>query len=183
MSAIRLWVDAFTVQLDVLAEGFENPTLVRSVMDGAKEIVAAHGAGSPVAANQASVMDRFRRHDYEQWRVVREAWRVLGAKLVAHGWSPFDMAMERDPFGKKHHAILVHETDALAKPLPLGTQEAMLVEAFLRFVAETAQNDTFDPRVEIKARLEKQGITKDNFHLHAGRLLISDPWAEERGTP
>lgn len=180
---IAAWVDAFTVQLEVLAEGYENPLLKHAVADGLKAVESAHGKGSKVAQNQMAINQRFATHEYEQWRAARGGWKALGSKLVSLGWGPFDMAIERDPFGRKDRFLLAHDTDRLAKPLPLDKPEALLVAAFLSFVNETAKNDTFDPRDEMKTRLAGMGVTKENFPFHAERLGVSDPWADERNAP
>jgi hypothetical protein len=56
--------------------------------------------------------------------------------------------------------------------------EAQCAVSFLQF-RDNIVGQRSNPRTYTQAILAQQGITKDNFHQHAHKLLIQNPWQYE----
>lgn len=130
----------------------------------------------------------------EAWAAVRRDLRVFGLSLSEHlEFEPESAMYAADParlpstpaenarakrellewsknpwFSAKHEFELV--------PLRFEGRKAMTaVNFFMWWINQT--NGRVDPREETKKILLQQGINAENFHLHADKLLIKNPWA------
>ncbi len=176
------WVDLYTLFLEQLAENLRDP----------KEWFERLGI-TPETQGAIPIPQKLQEDKYiEQqnaWANVRRDMRVFGLELgeelmlapeilnpeakPTHGqplvrWQYAMKKWEKDPWLEISHKLEV-------VPVRFKGREALLALGFITFWIQ--QCNKIDPVEQTKTMLSKQGITAENFHLHADRLLIKNPWA------
>lgn len=180
--AMLAWCDAYTMFLDAIAEARNSRAMQAGLKDSLKHAKAeAKRTGDEqdimAAANQEAINRHLVGSSPEQHRELLSIWKQVRTELMGTGW---DLSEEihicRDPSSPAKCCLWQGESptppkDALRIPNALGG----VARRFLLFVAEYSAK--FDPLAYTRQVLERQGITKDNFHLHADKLAITNPWA------
>lgn len=176
---IKVWVDAYTMQLEASFAAAMNSTVKGEVADAVKRSVSdAKGASdgtvakvdnTRIAANQLDIQAKVAGFNIDAYHAIRSAWARLSVDLAATGWDlAEDIGFEELPDGR----IRIQQRREV---LLVQREVAKLAYAFLLWVEETS--DKADPREHVKRVLAEQGIGPDNFDQHAGRLGIANPWA------
>ena len=168
MSTTQHWLDLYSMILDRLAEGLADPAAMMKKFNITDPGVAAN----PI-----------RKMDIEKYRESAEAWKRVKASIAAFGLSldddltlaPLPHEMNTKLWREAPWVEVYHPNET--KPLRFTGRDAMTAIGFFAFFINAVQNR--DPRQEIRRSLEKQGITKDNFHEHVGLLGIANPWDDD----
>lgn len=181
--AMSTWCDAFTLHLDAVAEARNDPRMRASMADALKRTASeakrtaseqdVHALRNQQAiARQATIGSSPEEH-----REVKAIWKRVKAEMLGTGWDiSEEIHIARDPADPRGCCVWQGPEESPPKgclklPLSLGG----MVRRFLLFIAENSQK--LDPVAHTKQVLEAQGITEKNFHQHADRLAITNPWA------
>lgn len=178
------WLDLYTAFLDTLNRNLENPRewFERlGIKPGDEGVMQLPKASSPekVEEQQAS------------WARVKRDIRAFGLELGEN----LEMAPEiLNPEAKPTHGqALARYNKALAQwekdpwvdvahrfeltPVRFKGRDALTALGFFTFWI--TQCNKVDPVEETKKVLAQQGINAENFHLHADRLMIRNPWTSD----
>jgi hypothetical protein len=176
----RLWVDAYTMQLEAMAEAIASPKVRKSAEDALKRIQAdlaietdPNKAADLRAAlqNQQKILLDIGTFDLDGYRSTMAAWRRVRDQIISAGW---DLTLEIH-FEPDNAAGIVYAYPEGGKKQPFMAGEAQAALCFIQFVA--ANQERFDPLSYTKQMLTRQGITADNFDDHRDRLCVDNPWA------
>lgn len=176
---IKVWVDAYTMQLEASYAAAMDSRLKAEVADAVKQSTSDAKAASDgtvakvqntrIAENQLDIQAKVAGFNLDAYHAIRSAWARLSVDLAATGWDlAEDIGFEELNDGR----VLVKQRK---EQLIVQREVAKLAYAFLLWVEET--QDKADPREHVKRVLAEQGIGPDNFDQHAGRLGITNPWA------
>lgn len=176
---IKVWVDAYTMQLEASYAAAMDSRLKAEVADAVKQSTSDAKAASDgtvakvqntrIAENQRDIQAKVAGFNLDAYHAIRSAWARLSVDLAATGWDlAEDIGFEELNDGR----VLVKQRK---EQLIVQREVAKLAYAFLLWVEET--QDKADPREHVKRVLAEQGIGPDNFDQHAGRLGITNPWA------
>lgn len=176
---IKVWVDAYTMQLEASYAAAMDSRLKAEVADAVKQSTSDAKAASDgtvakvqntrIAENQLDIQAKVAGFNLDAYHAIRSAWARLSVDLAATGWDlADDIGFEELNDGR----VLVKQRK---EQLIVQREVAKLAYAFLLWVEET--QDKADPREHVKRVLAEQGIGPDNFDQHAGRLGITNPWA------
>lgn len=174
------WADAFTLQQEAAAEAKANPQLRAAVQDALKQAESALKEATTDEArkearravdNQKQVLQAL-TFDGEAFRAGMLSWKVVRADLAHIDW---DMTKEIQGESLPGDKVKFWQAGSLVHAEWTGA-EARVAMLFFSFVR---QHQAADPMEYTRRMLAEQGITKDNFHLHADKLAISNPWAEQ----
>lgn len=181
-NATLAWADAFTVQQEAVAEAKNSPQLRASIADA---ITKAEGALRDAAtdqeredargalANQRRIQQQM-TFDPEAFREGMQRWRFIRADLTHLDWDlTKPIEVEALPGGK--FKLWQAGSDLHAE---WGEAHFAVASMFFKFVSDT-QAAAPDPVEYTKRMLSEQGITADNFHEHADKLAISNPWKSD----
>ena len=182
---IKVWVDAYTMQLEASYAAAMDSRLKAEVADAVKQSTSDAKAASDgtvakvqntrIAENQLDIQAKVAGFNLDAYHAIRAAWARLSVDLAATGWDlAEDIGFEELSDGR----VLVKQRK---EQLIVQREVAKLAYAFLLWVEET--QDKADPREHVKRVLAEQGIGPDNFDQHAGRLGITNPWATGPLTP
>lgn len=175
------WVDAYTVYLDSIAEAVDNPRLIHLLQDACKELDDRAQASQnfmdyQLAQEQRRIFEisglgKFSNEAYTQ---TLQAWRNVAHALLLHGYDlAEDIEFEQlSPFRWKIH----QKAHGDHLQWECSDFEATVLFAFLSFVFSLSCTES--PISYVRRTLQKQGITKENWSLHAHRLMIRNPWEE-----
>lgn len=176
---IKVWVDAYTMQLEASYAAAMDSRLKAEVADAVKQSTSdakeasdgtvAKVQNTRIAENQLDIQAKVAGFNLDAYHAIRAAWARLSVDLAATGWDlAEDIGFEELNDGR----VLVKQRK---EQLVVQREVAKLAYAFLLWVEET--QDKADPREHVKRVLAEQGIGPDNFDQHAGRLGITNPWA------
>lgn len=176
---IKVWVDAYTMQLEASYAAAMDSRLKAEVADAVKQSTSdakaardgtvAKVQNTRIAENQLDIQAKVAGFNLDAYHAIRSAWARLSVDLAATGWDlAEDIGFEELNDGR----VLVKQRK---EQLIVQREVAKLAYAFLLWVEET--QDKADPREHVKRVLAEQGIGPDNFDQHAGRLGITNPWA------
>lgn len=176
---IKVWVDAYTMQLEASFAAAMNSEVKGEVADAVKRSAAdaksardgsaAQFKSAQVAENQRDIQAKVAGFNMDAYHAIRAAWARLSVDLAATGWDlAEDIGFEKLPDG---HVRIQQRKESLL----VQREVAQLAYAFLLWVEEASEKA--DPREYVKRMLSEQGIGPDNFDQHAGRLGIANPWA------
>ncbi len=166
----RQWIDMYSLILDRLAEGLADP----------KKLYAHLGISEEAGANIPHAMSvKKYKESRDSWNKVKDVMLLFGLEigedlLLAPETVLSDKAWNDNPW-------LEVSRPGDVTPLKFFGREAQTALGFISFFINTC--DQVDPNKRVKRHLEAQGITKENFFQEVGLMGISDPWANERGTP
>lgn len=184
----RLWVDAYTMQLEAMAEAIASPKVRKSAEDALKRIQAdlaietdPNKAADLRAAlqNQQKILLDIGTFDLEGYRSTMAAWRRARDQILSAGWD-----LTQEIHFEVSYASATRERSSVqiinifpegGKKQPFMAGEGQAVLCFIQFVA--ANQERFDPLSYTKQMLTRQGITADNFDDHRDRLCVDNPWA------
>jgi hypothetical protein len=182
----RLWVDAYTMQLEAIAEIMANPQTRKSVEDAVKKAEADLAANTDptkdeqlmsLVANQKQILFEMGTFNLEAYRDLMSRWRSVRDQILMAGW---DLNVDLD-FDPVEALGIVNVSQGGGKPKPFMAAEAQVMLAFIQFVSN--KQDSISPQEHAKQMLLKQGINADNFHEHQDRLGISNPWGDSTPKP
>ncbi len=173
---MNAWVDAYTMQLSAIAEANNSAELQGVVAEATKRTAAeAKRTGSTqdilVAENQKMINQKMRSFSLEEHKELMAIWKRVRKDFSMTGWDlGQEIFYQMDQEKKKLHVWQGNEKGGLYFTLAEGG----LAVKFLKFVHE--HSNQFNPIAYTKQMLEKQGVTKENFHQYADSLAIVNPW-------
>jgi hypothetical protein len=179
----RLWVDAYTMQLEGIAEAIASPKVRGAAADALRQAQAALAVEvneekaeqlRSVIANQQQVLMEIGTFNVEAYRDLMARWRSVREQILRQGW---DLTQDLD-FERDDATGFVNICQGRGKPQPFMAAEAQVALAFINFV--NTNQEKFDPLSYTKKILLAQGINADNFDDHADRLCITNPWAPSK---
>ena len=167
------WLDLYDMTLDRGFEFAKDPTkgaLDRGITQ--KELDAQKGTAVLPGKMQMEAYHGL----IASWKRVRTTIQIFGLELGE------DLMLEPQAilnvgtpaFNKWMMNPWVEISRGIEKPLRFDGRDAITAVGFLNMYVQ--QCATVDPRTRIRAALEAQGITKDNFHEQVGAAGISNPW-------
>jgi hypothetical protein len=175
------WIDAYTAHLEGVAEATSSTHLKKEMTKALDHAVAdARQSGKEedhiIVAQQRDVLARsgLGHFDREAFALIRQLWKECATALKTTGFilaEPIDV--EQNP----SEWVFTQFKAKIRCPL----QMAQVMMAFLTFVNKRSEESRESPLDYTKRMLAEQGITKDNWHLHAHNTALTDPWADERG--
>jgi hypothetical protein len=176
------WVDAYTLFNISIAEAKNNRIMRSEVNESTKRaereaLRLGTQQAIAVAANQRLIQQQM-AFDPEGHKEYMRIWKNASLTLLAMDW---DLANEEVHFqeeGKGGSIRFWQGEDPTKRTCLLPRVEAALVIRFLRWIQQNSAVATFDPREHVRKMLTKQGITKQNFHLHADKLAVTNPWLD-----
>ncbi len=176
---IAVWIDAYTATLEVSTEAAMNPEIAGEVLDSLKHAQSrALQTGTEhdirVAQNQQRIVNQMKKFTVEQLAQIMEIWKPAKREVLAASWDLDQEVNFHEESTVDRHIRFWQGEDPLKNFIILPRGQAALVIKFLRFIE--ANSPKFDPREYTKAMLMKQGITEENFYLHADKLGITNPW-------
>lgn len=175
----RLWVDAYTMQLEGIAEAIASPRVRAAAADALRQAESALKVEAneekadqlrSVIANQKQVLMEIGSFNVEAYRDLMAHWRSVRDQILRQGW---DLTLDLD-FERDDATGFVNVKQGRGRPQPFMAAEAQVALAFINFV--NANQEKFDPLSYTKKILERQGINAANFADHADRLCITNPW-------
>lgn len=122
--------------------------------------------------------------DLEVYRDWEHAWKEVRAQFKLFGLEDFDDAeIEGVNIDPKTLTLSVaagkvcfyRPGDKI--PMTLKGVPARIAVNFLNFFTAGMRADQ-DPRAFVRQALSSQGVTAENFHQHADKLMITNPWEE-----
>lgn len=182
----RLWVDAYSMQLEAVAEIMADVKTRRNVEQAIKKAEADLNANTDpaqeqqlraVVANQKQILLEMGLFNIEAYRELMTRWRFVRDQVLASGW---DLSQELH-FDVDEALGVAQVSQGTLKPRPFMAGEVQVILAFLTFV--TNNQNRLDPLEYTKQILQKQGITAENFAEHAEHLCIRNPWAPDAPPP
>jgi hypothetical protein len=175
----RLWVDAYTMQLEGVAEAIASPKVRKAAADALRQAEAALAVEvdadkvaqlRSVIANQKQVLLEIGTFNVEAYRDLMAHWRSVRDQILRQGW---DLTLDLD-FERDDATGFVNVKQGRGRPQPFMAAEAQVALAFINFV--NANQEKFDPLSYTKEILKRHGINAANFADHADRLCITNPW-------
>jgi hypothetical protein len=170
------WIDLYSLILDSLAEFLADP----------KKRALKMGITEAELKDQMNTMRLPGKMDLEKYRESCEAWRSVARQLKSFGVT-LDEELQLAPTMDQMkgswlsdpylHVFHLGET----KPLTFRGRECMTAIGFFSFYAN--QCDKLDPTKKIRASLEAQGITKENFAERMALTGIANPWEADKPLP
>jgi hypothetical protein len=176
---MRDWVDAYEVILECNMMAATDPRKHQEIADAEAAIKADLVIATSdeqreqlraALAEQQQVARVMKSFSAESFFAVRATWRLVREDLLTVGW---DLRRDVDFQGKPNGELWGRQGGGPFKKWP--QEKGLVVATFMHWVMQT-QNDVKDPVAYTKAMLERQGITKENFHEHADKLAIRNPW-------
>ncbi len=170
------WIDLYSLVLDSLANFLADP----------KKNAMRMGITEAELKQQQETMRLPNKMDIDKYRESCESWRSVSKQLKSFGvrldeelqLAPTMDEMKGSWLSNPYlHVFHIGET----KPLTFYGREAMTAIGFFSFFAN--QCDKLDPTKKIRAALEAQGITKDNFHEKMALTGIANPWEADKPLP
>lgn len=182
------WLDLYTAFLDSLNRNLEKP---REWFERLGITPGAEGVMDlPRAATQEKIDEQ-----QNSWARVKRDIRVFGLELSEElelepaildpttkptsgqelvRYQKQMMAWEKDPWLHVAHRFEI-------TPVRFKGRDALTALGFFMFWI--TQCNKVDPVEQTRKMLIAQGITPENFHLHADRLMIRNPWAPDGLVP
>jgi hypothetical protein len=178
----RNWVDLYTAFLDQLNKNLSDPKA------WFERLGLTPGEGSTMAlprtADPMAIMDQ-----QASWARVRKDIRVFGLELgedlelaptildpsqtPTHGQALVRHEKAVKEWNKDPWLEIGHRLEPM--PVRFKGRDALTALGFIKFWID--QCNKVNPVEQTKKMLEAQGITQENFHLHADKLMIQNPWA------
>lgn len=182
------WLDLYTAFLDSLNRNLENPKAwferlgIKPGEEGVMQL--------PRAADQGKIEEQ-----QQSWARVRRDVRVFGLELSEElmlepaildpttkptsgqalvRYQKQMATWEKDPWLHVSHRFEI-------TPIRFKGRDALTALGFIMFWI--TQCNKVDPVEQTKKTLLAQGINEENFHLHADRLMIRNPWASDGLVP
>lgn len=178
----RQWIDLYTAFLDQLNKNLEDPEAWfqrLGITPGAEGVMQL-----PRKADPAAIADQ-----QASWGRVRRDIRVFGLELgeslelaptildpgsvPTHGQALVRHQKMVKEWNKDPWLEIGHRLEVV--PVRFKGRDALTALGFIKFWIE--QCNKIDPVVQTKKMLAAQGITQENFHVHADKLMIENPWA------
>lgn len=172
LTSMTQWCDAYSICIEVQAQAAHDPHMRAELADASKKL--RKEGHKELSENQDAVSAVLAKMTMDDYHEKAARWRDLRHTVMAAGWDlaqdiTFEQVMEPKP------GILVFQNEERDKGLIFGGLEGMMVHDFLEFVRTTSEQNT-DPRAYVRAALEAQGVTEQNFDAHARDLWIENPW-------
>lgn len=175
---LSTWVDAYTATLEACADASQHHEIRGAMTDALKEAQSqARVTGSEQDIQIAQAQQRINKTvmnvNHEQLRELINVWLTAAKQIKPTCWDlAADVTYALEP-NKEQVRFWQGESptkDFILMPLA----PANLAIRFLKFVA--SNSPSFSPIEYTKQMLIKQGITKENFHLHKDKMAITNPW-------
>lgn len=173
------WADAFTIQQEAMAEAKNNPQLRASVADAITHAESAlrdattdeaRAEARDLLANQRRIQQQL-AFDPEAFRNAMQLWKSVRADLLHLDWD-LAKAVEVEALPGGRFKLWQQGSDLHVE----WDQAHFNVAAmFFKFVSDT-QGAAPNPIEYTKRMLAEQGITEANFHEHADKFAIQNPW-------
>jgi hypothetical protein len=176
------WADAFAATIEIRAEAAHDAEIRKTLTDATRKVKSMDlGADEKnkrehLVEGQEMINMAVRKLGMDDYNDQKVRWKRLKPKIIGSGW---DLHQEIH-FELTRTGILVWQggDDILTKTrsgIPFSGADAAMVNAFLEFVQAYAERQ-IDPRIYTQQLLESQGVTRENFHLHAENIAFDNPW-------
>jgi hypothetical protein len=177
----RDWLDAFAVTLECNVASAMNPELLQQVIDAEKHIradlVAATSDAerdqlSAALGNQRHILHTMKAFNLESHNAMMVTFRAIREDFLK---AAFDLRRNVDFEGRPNGELWARQ--GKGPWMKWSQDQGHVVLAFMRWVYDK-QTEVRDPGAYTRKMLEQQGITRENFHEHADKLAIRNPWGE-----
>lgn len=180
-SEMRVWVDAYTIQLEAQGQAFQDPGLRQTVVDAIRDLQGAFDAivegatgkedARAALENQKQVLDFIDRFDWEAFKTQRATWKRVRAELLQ---TSFDLRQEIT-FNNGNDGITRIGQRGTGSPLKVTGAEAQVAVAFLTWVSDNQR--TIDPLHYTRTILARSGIKSyADFEANKDKFSITNPW-------
>lgn len=179
---MNAWCDAYTAQINAIADARNDPRLKRQVKDAltnAKSEVARTDTNQDheILRNQRAIAQGM-QFSLEEHKELIRIWMQVRTEFMATGWDlNEEISYQLDPKTKKHLLVWQGAPGPVNVPPPKDALRFTLAQGglavkFLKFIGENSMS--FDPVEYTKQTLAKQGINEHNFDQ--ANLDIVNPW-------